>query len=437
MSVERWTRGHLSDVVSRLDAGVSVNSTDVPAQGGDIGVLKTSAVYGGVFKPQENKTVVAGERRRVATPVEGESIIVSRMNTPDLVGESAFVQDDHPHLFLPDRLWQLRFKNRDGVCVRWLSFVLSSPMTKSYVKLNATGTSGSMKNLPKARLLALPVDFPPIPEQRRIAEILDTLDEAIRRTEQVIAKLQQMKQGLLHDLLTRGIDEHGELRDPERHPEQFKDSPLGRIPRGWKVRRVEDAGSVRLGRQRAPVHQTGRHVVPYLRVANVHDGHFKLDDVLSMNFSPPEQDRYSVLPGDVLLNEGQSLELVGRCALYEGLPGRYCFQNTLVRFRPAPDTTDPRFARSVFKRWLDTGRFMQIAKQTTSIAHLGADRFAKMQFPLPPTAEQRRVTQVLRNDDARAVEEKRHATKLRTLKQGLMDDLLTGRVRVTVPEDAA
>ncbi len=74
--------------------------------------------------------------------------------------------------------------------------------------------------------------LPPLPEQRRIAEILDTLDEAIRKTEQVIAKLQQMKQGLLHDLLTRGIDDNGELRDPERHPEQFKDSPLGRIPRG-------------------------------------------------------------------------------------------------------------------------------------------------------------------------------------------------------------
>ena len=80
-----------------------------------------------------------------------------------------------------------------------------------------------------------PWRLPPLPEQRRIAEILDTLDEAIRKTEQVIAKLQQMKQGLLHDLLTRGIDDNGELRDPDRHPEQFKDSPLGRIPREWEV----------------------------------------------------------------------------------------------------------------------------------------------------------------------------------------------------------
>ncbi len=95
------------------------------------------------------------------------------------------------------------------------------------------------------------VPLPPLPEQRRIAEILDTLDEAIRKTEQVIAKLQQMKQGLLHDLLTRGIDENGELRDPERHPEQFKDSPLGRIPREWEVAPLENLAD-NLRRRRIP-----------------------------------------------------------------------------------------------------------------------------------------------------------------------------------------
>ena len=79
------------------------------------------------------------------------------------------------------------------------------------------------------------VNLPPLPEQRQIAAILDTIEDAIHKTEQIIAKLKQVKQGLLHDLLTRGIDDNGELRDPERHPEQFKDSPLGRVPWGWEV----------------------------------------------------------------------------------------------------------------------------------------------------------------------------------------------------------
>src|SRR5438093_2972668 len=106
------------------------------------------------------------------------------------------------------------------------------------------------------------------------------------KTEAVIAKLKQVRAGLLHDLLTRGLDEHGQLRDPIAHPEQFQDSPLGHIPREWGVVRVEEAGEVRLGRQRSPEHESGMHMRPYLRVANVFDGFIDYSDVLSMNFDP-------------------------------------------------------------------------------------------------------------------------------------------------------
>ena len=68
----------------------------------------------------------------------------------------------------------------------------------------------------------------PLPdEQSRIAAVLDTVDEAIAKTEAVIAKLRQVRAGLLHDLLTRGLDKNGQLRDPIAHPEQFQDSPIG------------------------------------------------------------------------------------------------------------------------------------------------------------------------------------------------------------------
>ena len=69
----------------------------------------------------------------------------------------------------------------------------------------------------------------------KIAEILDTLDTTIRQTEAIIEKLKQVKQGLLHDLLTRGIDANGELRPPQSQaPHLYKDSPLGWIPREWE-----------------------------------------------------------------------------------------------------------------------------------------------------------------------------------------------------------
>jgi type I restriction enzyme S subunit len=96
---------------------------------------------------------------------------------------------------------------------------------------NATAQAG----LYLGELAKATVPVPPMDDQTRIAAVLDTVDEAIAKTEAVIAKLKHVRAGLLHDLLTRGLDENGQLRDPVARPEQFQDSPLGRIPKEWKT----------------------------------------------------------------------------------------------------------------------------------------------------------------------------------------------------------
>src|SRR5829696_1164572 len=98
----------------------------------------------------------------------------------------------------------------------------------------------------------------------------------------------------MQDLLTKDIDAHGNIRSDAAR--EFKDSPLGRIPKEWEVLRVEEVGSVRLGRQRSPKHQTGRFTTPYLRVANVFDGFIDYTDVLEMDFTPSERENYSLHP---------------------------------------------------------------------------------------------------------------------------------------------
>jgi type I restriction enzyme S subunit len=264
-------------------------------------------------------------------------------------------------------------------------------------------------------------------EQTKIAQILSEVDIAIELTEALIAKYRRIKAGLVHDLLTRGIDEQGQLRDPKMGG--FNKTALGRIPAEWEVITVETAGEVKLGRQRSPQHQTGRFSTPYLRVANVFDGWIDYSDVLEMDFTPSERITYGLQPGDILLNEGQSLELVGRSAIFPGPASKYCFQNTLIRFR-SNGTTISEYCRAVFKYWLDTGRFQTIARQTTSVAHLGADRFAKMAFPRPPIEEQKRLVNILNAHDRLSEYEKQGLAKLQSLKIGLMQDLLTGKVSV-------
>jgi type I restriction enzyme S subunit len=314
---------------------------------------------------------------------------------------------------------------------QWLDAVLKTRWGQSHLERFCYSGSTNQVELNRSQLAATRLPVPEVEEQRAISKILNTLDTTTYQTEAIIEKLKQIKQGLLHDLLTRGIDANGELRPPpEIAPELYKESALGWIPREWEVVPVCKAGEIQLGRQRSPATETGSYIFPYLRVANVFDGYIDYSDVLSMNFSPSEQVTYSINPGDILLNEGQSLELVGRCALYEGEPGQFCFQNTLVRFRSRP-STNPWYARNVFKYWLDSGRFIEIAKQTTSIAHLGADRFAVMSFPLPTLDEQYRIAENIGSIKKRIQTECIQANKLRMQKSALMDDLLTGRVRVT------
>jgi type I restriction enzyme, S subunit len=162
------------------------------------------------------------------------------------------------------------------------------------------------------------------------------------------------------------------------------------LPAGWMWRRVDELGELKLGRQRSPENHAGPHMRPYLRVANVFEGRIDTSDVLAMNFDPDEVARFLLRPDDVLLNEGQSYELVGRAAIYRGeVPGA-CFQNTLIRFRPR-DVVLPEFALIVFRAYLRSGRFRREAQQTTNIAHLSLGRLAAIEFPLPPRADQARI----------------------------------------------
>ena len=165
-------------------------------------------------------------------------------------------------------------------------------------------------------------------------------------------------------------------------PDLYKESELGWIPKEWDAARVDEVGSVQLGRQRSPKHQSGRFTTPYLRVANVFDGWIDYSDILEMDFTPREKQTYSVLPGDIFLNEGQSLELVGRSAVYEGNPDHYCFQNTLVRFR-AYEPNDHCFCQGIFKFWLDTGEFRLSHGRRHPLPTLAQIVSQQSRFPIP------------------------------------------------------
>jgi type I restriction enzyme, S subunit len=104
MIPEGWQVGKIKDLVKSLDAGVSVNSEDRSIQNGEIGILKVSAVSYGQFLPSEHKVALTEEHHRLTIYPKKNCILISRANTPYLVGASVYIDRDYPNLFLPDKL---------------------------------------------------------------------------------------------------------------------------------------------------------------------------------------------------------------------------------------------------------------------------------------------------------------------------------------------
>ncbi len=194
-----WRLDPLSTFVSALDAGVSVNAGDRPAMPTENGVLKTSCVTNGVFELLENKVVLEPEElERVTERVHKDTIIISRMNTPDLVGASAYVESDATNIFLPDRLWAA--KPAPNANMRFIAYILGSGRGRRALSELAAGSSGSMKNIAKAAVLELVISAPEPAEQQSIDYCLADLDDLISAQSQEIEALKTHKKGLMQQL---------------------------------------------------------------------------------------------------------------------------------------------------------------------------------------------------------------------------------------------
>lgn len=208
----------------------------------------------------------------------------------------------------------------------------------------------------------------------------------------------------------------------------YKQTDVGVIPEEWEVCPVERKGQVTAGKALA-VNAAGEQR-PYLRTKNVFDGRIDIEDVLTMPMTEEQFAQFQLRHGDVLLNEGQSLELVGRCSIYKDEYSAPCaIQNALLRFRPRVGTS-ASFASHLFRNCQKTGIFAKIALQTTSVAHLGSSRFASLRLAWPTTNEQIAIAAALDDIDRLIKSLDGLITKKRDIKRAAMQELLTGKRRL-------
>lgn len=201
---KKWSNAKLKNIIDYIESGVSVNAGIENVTSTDIGVLKTSSVSKNTFIPTECKKVFETELSRVSCPVKGNTIIVSRMNTPELVGACGYVEKDYNNIFLPDRLWQVHFQ--ETVHVKYIYYCLVSKRVKSYFSSLSSGTSSSMQNITQGQFQNTAITLPPLSEQQAIASYLDEktsqIDSLIALKQEKITELKDYKKSIIYEYVT-------------------------------------------------------------------------------------------------------------------------------------------------------------------------------------------------------------------------------------------
>lgn len=406
-----WDVKRLRDAIEQLETGVSVNSSDDINSNAKI--LKTSSVLRGEFIPSECKYIIEIDVCRAKCNPRANSLIISRMNTPELVGECGYVRTNFDDLFLPDRLWQTVFKLESCIDPKYINYLLNTKTYRTKIKELATGTSNSMKNITKSDWLNIAVAVPPLEEQERIAEILGTWDRAIELQGRKVALLQSRKRALMQQLLT-----------PHRRRPNFSEP--------WKTTKLGEIGNTYNGLTGKTKEDFGFGLpyISYMTVFNSSKIKGKIMDYVNIGENETQN---MVKYGDAFFTvSSETPEEVGMSSvLLDNINNTYlnsfCFGYRLFNF----ETLLPEFAQFYFRSKKFRIEMYMLAQGSTRF-NISKSEVLKLKIKLPPIEEQRAIAEVLTTADREIELATQNLTALSSQKRALMQQLLTGKKQVTI-----
>ena len=344
------------------------------------------------------------------------TVIVGSNGNRKRIGNAQLIRNDADFLFA-SFLIGAKPKPDSGLRPDYFFRWLTSEQVQSYLSASAEGTTG-LSNLSHSFFKRMSIPVPTPEEQADIARILDAVDSALERTHTAIQHSERVHYSLLHELLEKGLN-------PQRLNK-------GRYPKHWQLKRVDEVATVGSGVTLGK-YVAGKKTVdlPYLRVANVQDGHLDLTTVKTVRVPIGEVAKFRLEPGDVLMTEGGDIDKLGRGTIWEGQIPDCLHQNHVFRIRPNRDLLEPAFYAVIVESDIAKRYFSRVAKRTTNLASTNKTQVRAFQFPLPPTTcEQREIVAIVAQTKSMSRALSMKIPVLRELKKSLMHDLLTGKVRV-------
>ncbi|MEY5048141.1 MAG: hypothetical protein RLZZ175_1500 [Bacteroidota bacterium] len=347
-------------------------------------------------------------------PTQGEryyakasDIVMIRYGTPGVIGRGI-------EGIIANNMFKISFNNLvlNDFAEHYFRF------SETMRKINDGSASSTMPAINFGFLKKLPFIVPPLPEQQKIAEILSTVDAKIELIDQQITETQALKKGLMQRLLTKGIG----------HTE-FKDSPLGKIPKSWDLVELNKHIELLSGFafKSEGFNEEGKGI-KLLRGINITVGKLRWNDKLDRWWDLPfeEIEKYSAQDGDLVISMDGSL--VGRNyarVKKDDLPLLIVQRVACLR---AKNTLDLEFLNQIIggSLWLN---YVDTVKTSSGIPHISAKNIRDFKIPFPSLKEQKEISEILAtiSNKLEVLSEKK--THYQELKQGLMQQLLTGKIR--------
>ena len=289
---------------------------------------------------------------------------------------------------------------------------------QSVADLSRVSQGSTFAAVSKADLAGLEVPLPSPGEQREIAAILSSVDDAIEKTQAVIDQIQVVKTGLMQELLIRGL--------PGQHT-RFRRTEIGEIPEEWRLRRIGDIARCDYGTSEALTSES--RGVPVLRMGNLRDGRVSLDDIKYLaEGSVP--DGLILSNGDVLFNRTNSAELVGKVAVFDH-DSRTSFASYLLRLRVSPGIGNGSWLAYLLNTDSLQRRLRATATRGVSQVNINRKSLLGTVVPVPSLEDQKAIVAILDSMHSRLEIEQKTASALTEMKLALMSVLLTGELRVT------
>lgn len=426
MTMEGWQEVSLGEIVV-VQGGFAFKSSDF--EDGGIPIVRMSDLVNGNLDLSGASCITANKLKKLS---------YFELHTGDfLIGMSgsidnyAIVREQDIPAYLNQRVGRFCLLEINLADYNFITQIARSDLYRRHVQLLAAGAA--QLNISPSQIESFRFDLPPKPEQTKIAEILSTVDRAIEQTEALIAKQQRIKTGLMQDLLTRGIDEHGNIRTEQTH--EFKDSQLGRIPVEWEVES--------LGRVIGSILSGWSPTCDSLPATDGEWAILKTTAVVWQGYEQSENKRLpfnlhgipsiEVQPDDILITRKGPVERVGVVVHVNKTRSKLMIPDTVYKTRllDASKVIPAFLPYALGCAKVQSDWFQKKIGLADAQVNLNHSILRTTLFPQPDVEEQNRIVTFVSGISDKFLSELAILEKQKKLKTALMQDLLTGKKRVT------